>query len=110
MKIEKTDIIHSLYNATTVGWDEVNNKWLALDASGNAINVVSDDVDAEYEKQQYKNQRVVGSATTSGYGEISNQLDQLYHDIASGKFGADAKTGNWYVGIASVKSGFPKPS
>ena len=39
MKIEKTDIIHSLYNATTVGWDEVNNKWLASDASGNPINV-----------------------------------------------------------------------
>ena len=66
MKIEKTDIIHSLYNATTVGWDEVNNKWLASDASGNPINVVEADVDAEYEKQQYKNQRVVGSETTSG--------------------------------------------
>ena len=25
MKIEKTDIIHSLYNATNVGWDEINN-------------------------------------------------------------------------------------
>ena len=45
MKIEKTDIIHSLYNATNVGWDEVNNKWLASDANGNAINVVSADVD-----------------------------------------------------------------
>ena len=32
------------------------------------------------------------------------QLDQLYHDMKDGKFGADAKTGSWYVGITSVKT------
>ena len=44
------------------------------------------------------------------YPEISEQLDQLYHDINSGKFGSDAKTGKWFVGITSVKTANPKPS
>ena len=52
--------------------------------------------------------RRVGTATTSGYGVITEQLDQLYRDINAGKFGADAKTGEWFVGISSVKTSFPK--
>ena len=46
---------------------------------------------------------------TSGYALLQTQLDQLWHDIDDGKFGSDAKTGSWYVGISSVKSMFPKP-
>ena len=53
--------------------------------------------------------RRVGTATTSGYGVITEQLDQLYRDINAGKFGADAKTGEWFIGITSVKTAFPKP-
>ena len=44
------------------------------------------------------------------YNNIPEQLDQLYRDVAAGKFGADAKTGEWYVGITSIKSANPKPS
>ena len=73
MRIEKTDIIHSLYNATNVGWDEINNKWLASDANGNTIDVVEADVDAEYAKQNYKNQRMIE------YPSIEDQLDLMYH-------------------------------
>ena len=29
---------------------------------------------------------------------------------AAGKFGEDAKTGEWFVGITSVKTANPKPS
>ena len=58
----------------------------------------------------YKKNRVTGIGTTiSGYGSIGEQLDQLYHDINAGKFGSDAKTGDWFVGISSVKTSFPKP-
>ena len=58
----------------------------------------------------YKKNRVTGIGTTiSGYGSIGEQLDQLYHDINAGKFGADAKTGDWFVGITSVKTLNPKP-
>ena len=60
----------------------------------------------ELDKTFYKQQRV---GLSTGYPRISEQLDQLYHDINAGKFGADAKTGEWFVGISSVKTAFPKP-
>ena len=60
------------------------------------------------ENKEYKRQRVVGVGTTAGYESISNQLDQLYHDIDAGKFGSDAKTGVWFVGISSVKTAIAK--
>ena len=59
----------------------------------------------------YKKNRVTGIGTTiSGYGSIGEQLDQLYHDMKDGKLGVAATTGNWYVGITSVKTAFPKSS
>ena len=58
--------------------------------------------------KQYKLERVVGVGTTAGYESIQNQLDQLYHDIDAGKFGSDAKTGVWFVGISSVKTAIAK--
>jgi hypothetical protein len=42
------------------------------------------------------------------YKMISEQLDNLYHDIDSGKFGNDAKTGDFYVGRKAVKDKYPK--
>ena len=60
---------------------------------------------------EYEENRICGIGTTiSGYGSIGEQLDKLYHDINAGKFGADAKTGEWFVGITSVKTTIPKPS
>tara|TARA_B100000508_G_C11231676_1_gene167289 strand:- start:23 stop:307 length:285 start_codon:yes stop_codon:yes gene_type:complete len=58
---------------------------------------------------KYIGERQVGTATTAGYGSFGEQLDKLYRDINAGKFGADAKTGEWFVGISSVKTSFPKP-
>ena len=58
----------------------------------------------------YKEERIVGTATTSGYGAVTDQLDQLYHDMKDGKLGVAATTGSWYVGITSVKTAFPKGS
>ena len=45
-----------------------------------------------------------------GYKSLPDQLDQLYHDIDDGKFGADAKTGSWYAAIKAVKDKYTKPS
>ena len=84
----------------------------AFDASGNSITIVQSNVDAaraELNKLNYKSERVVGSATTSGYLPLQEQLDQLYHDMKEGKLGVGATTGSWYVGITSVKTSFPKP-
>ena len=84
----------------------------AFDASGNLITIVQSNVDAarvELNKLNYKSERVIGSATTSGYPPLQEQLDQLYHDMKDGKLGVGATTGSWYVGITSVKTSFPKP-
>ena len=57
---------------------------------------------------KYKNDR-----TTFGvkvYPELPEQLDQLYRDITAGKFGNDAKTGEWYIAIKEVKDTNPKPN
>ena len=93
MKIDKFDIIHSLYNAETVRYDNVNDKWTAEDKDGNSINVVSADVDAELAKQNYKNQRMVE------YPSIEDQLDLMYHS------GFDA----WKAKIKETKDKYPKP-
>ena len=65
-------------------------------------------VATENAKVLYKQRRTVGVSTTV-YPGLAEQLDQLYRDVAAGKFGADAKTGEWFVGITSVKTLNPKP-
>ena len=82
--------------------------------SGNKDSQPTDDeLNAAYiqwkNTEEYKETRVVGTATTSGYDLVTNQLDQLYHDMKDGKLGVAATTGEWYVGITSVKTAFPKP-
>ena len=42
------------------------------------------------------------------YEKLALQLDKLYHDIDAGKLGADAKTGNFYLGRKAVKDKYPK--
>ena len=59
---------------------------------------------AELDKLQYRQDR------RYAFEMWGDQLDQLYHDIESGKFGEAAKSGDWYVGITSIKNANPKPS
>ena len=42
------------------------------------------------------------------YPQVTEQLDQLYHDMKDRKLGVGATTGSWYVGISSVKDAYPK--
>ena len=103
------DAIYKAYpNITTIDDSFVD---YGLDASGNKVSIVQSNVDAarvELDKLNYRYQRA-GIGTNAGYLSISEQLDQLYHDMADGKLGAGATTGSWYVGITSVKTLFPKP-
>ena len=57
--------------------------------------------------QYISNRQYEGTKT---YPELSEQLDQLFRDITAGKFGNDAKTGEWYIAIKEVKDTNPKPS
>ena len=101
-------IIRAYPNASYV--DETTVK----DASGNVITTEQSKIDAarvtldsEAAAIKYQTDRTTDGSTT--YDTIGNQLDQLYHDINAGKFGSDAKTGEWVVGISSVKTANPKP-
>ena len=101
-------IIRAYPNASYV--DETTVK----DASGNVITPEQSKIDAarvtldsEAAAIKYQTDRTTDGSTT--YDTIGNQLDQLYHDINAGKFGSDAKTGEWFVGISSVKTANPKP-
>ena len=101
-------IIRAYPNASYV--DETTIK----DASGNVITTEQSKIDAarvtldsEAAAIKYQTDRTTDGSTT--YDTIGNQLDQLYHDINAGKFGSDAKTGEWFVGISSVKTANPKP-
>ena len=87
----------------------------AFKADGTQITLVQSEIDAarvildnEALAVKYKTDRTIEGSTK--YDTIGNQLDQLYHDINAGKFGSDAKTGEWFVGITSVKTANPKPS
>ena len=102
-------IIRAYPNASYV--DETTVK----DASGNVITIEQSKIDAarvtldsEAAAIKYQTDRTTDGSIT--YDTIGNQLDQLYHDINAGKFGSDAKTGEWFVGISSVKTANPKPS
>lgn len=61
------------------------------------------------EYRNNKNKKVVEDNRIEGYGELSDQLDVLWHDIDSGCFGESAKTSNFYKNIKSVKERFPSP-
>ena len=84
-------------------------------ADGTQITLVQSEIDSarvildnEALAVKYKTDRTTDGSTK--YDTIGNQLDQLYRDINAGKFGSDAKTGEWFVGITSVKTANPKPS
>lgn len=42
------------------------------------------------------------------YASLADQLDMLYRDINAGLFGEDAKTGEFFTAIRTVKEAHPK--
>ena len=106
----KLSIMNEDYD--TLNWDESNTDTKPTKAE---LDAEIARLDAEYLTKRYQRQRTNDvsermSGIQTSYPKLAEQLDQLFHDIESGKFGDTAKTGNWYVGISSVKNAFPKPS
>ena len=111
MIITKLDAIKSL--CPTVDLTVEDNTTITFWSDDSVAKPTDSQITAEQARLQsiedWSNNRRVGTATTSGYGTFSSQLDQLYHDMKDGKLGVGATTGSWYVGISSVKTSFPKP-
>ena len=106
------EAIYEAYKSEAKPVVSVDDTAGAFDADGNSVTLDQSKIDAarvELDKLNYRRHRV-GTGTTTGYIDLKEQLDQLYRDINAGKFGADAKTGEWFVGITSVKTSYPKPS
>ena len=90
----------------------------AFKEDGTQINIVQSEVDAarvilnnEYSANLYKTKRTgLGEIAGTTYESWREQFDQLFRDVAAGKFGADAQTGEWYTAIKEVKDTSPKPS
>ena len=111
MIITKLDAIKSL--CPTVDLTVEDNTTITFWSDDSVAKPTDSQITTEQARLQsiedWSNNRRIGTATTSGYGTFSSQLDQLYHDIKDGKLGAAATTGSWYVGITSVKTLYPKP-
>mgnify|MGYP003140787770 FL=1 len=74
------------YHSTPVyTWKEVSDKKTVLDA--------------DYASKDYQRKRVLE------YPLLTDQLDQLYHDMTAGKLDA---TGEWHKTIKTVKDKYPK--
>jgi len=43
------------------------------------------------------------------YGDVADQLDELFKDIEAGHFGDSAKSSEWYLRVKQVKTDNPKP-
>lgn len=57
-----------------------------------------------HELTEWSNKRI------TAYNNWPHQLNMLFDDIESGKFGSAAKTGSWYNWVKGIKEANPKPS
>ena len=98
--IQIEDIIFQLYT-DVVNIRKDGDVYTCTDKDEKAVTIDMSAVNAEFTKQNYKNER--------NYGEIGEQLDLLWHAID-----ADAdlkvKLAGFYNAIKAVKDANPKPS
>ena len=91
--IDKHNIICNLY-ADAVSVSEIDGVFKAYDKDGVEVSIVQSDIDAEYAKVQYKDNRA------NEYPNIVDQLDDIYHNGIDG----------WKTSIKVIKDKYPKPS
>ena len=90
-----------------------NVTYYKIDGNGNRVQVTEEfEIDSgSVGIQTYISDRTnapEGDHSKPSYPGVKEQLDLLWHDIDDGKFGADAKTGAWYLDVKAVKERFPK--
>ena len=83
--------------------DKTVDEWATASAANDANATMRADGGASANYAQFRTDRDVGGA---GYKPITDQLDQLWHDIDDGKLD---KTGSWYLAIKAVKDKYTKP-
>lgn len=95
----------------TTYW-KINSKGERVQMSDEEVAVGISSIRRDPTKTQYIADRTRaphGDHSKPSYPSIGQQLDMLYKDIDSGKFGEDAKTSSFYLSIKDVKDSSPKP-
>ena len=89
-------------------YKNVNGELIALTSEEETARTTEEtNLAAQETANKYKIART--DTGTKTYPQLSEQLDQLFRDVAAGKFGADAQIGEWYIAIKEVKDTNPKP-
>jgi|688.fasta_scaffold1556045_2 hypothetical protein len=95
----------------TTYW-KINSNGERVQMSDEEVAVGISSVRKDTTKTQYIADRLRaphGDHNKPSYSSLGEQLDMLYKDIDSGKFGEDAKTSSFYLAIKNVKDSSPKP-
>lgn len=95
----------------TTYW-KINSKGERVQMSDDEVAVGFSTITRDPSRTQYISDRINapdGDHTKPSYPSIGEQLDMLYKDIDSGKFGETAKTSQFYLTIKNVKDSSPKP-
>jgi len=87
------------FEVPTVG---IGSTWAGSPPTAAEMKTEVEREQAIYDYYSYERDRTVA------YPSIGLQLDQLYHDMESGKLGVAATTGDWFIGISSVKVALAK--
>ena len=102
--VQKEDFVTKYpYTADDVGKVKVNNVESELSQSEKEAMAAQWNINWEAGLAKYYQ-----SLRGKSYPMWQDQLDKLYHDVNSGKFGADAKTGEWFKALKKVKDDNPK--
>ena len=91
---------------------KINSKGERVQMSDTEVAVGFSTVTRDPSRTQYISDRLRapdGNRDKPSYPSIGEQLDMLYKDIDSGKFGENAKTSQFYLSIKNVKDSSPKP-
>ena len=90
------------YNSRVTFMDgETAPSWSEIQVGVASETVINKRINLYYDQPGTRN-----SGMSQGLGI---QLEKLYDDIDAGKFGADAKTGQFYTFIKTIKDNNPKP-
>ena len=92
----------SRYEYSDSEYEATIDQWAASDAASEVYNTVKEDGG---EHARYVMLRT-DQASGHGYKSVTDQLDQLWHDIDDGKLD---KTGAWYLAVKAVKDKYTKP-
>lgn len=91
-----------ILNIPSIMQNDLDNGIISIIDKNHDVFIIDNDLISAKPIEEYPYLRI------PDYGEISIQLDMLFHDINNGLFGENAKEGTWYNHIKNIKEKYPK--